>query len=62
MVEITKEPTRRKLGYNGIVNTFRLSLAYEFERYIDQGQLLQLQLHSLKSRELRLKNVGVIGK
>ena len=33
-----------------------------FERYIDQGQLLQLQLQSLKSRELRLKGVGGIGK
>ena len=35
--------------------------SHAFERYIDQGQLLQLQLHSLKSRELRLKDVGVIG-
>ena len=33
-----------------------------FERYIDQGQLLQLQLQSLKSRELRLKGAGGIGK
>ena len=35
--------------------------SHAFERYMDQGQLLQLQLHSLKSRELRLKDVGVIG-
>ena len=33
-----------------------------FERYVDQGQLLQLQFQSLKSRELRLKDVGGIGK
>ena len=33
-----------------------------FERYIDQGQLLQLQLQSLKSKELWLKDVGDIGK
>ena len=35
--------------------------SHAFERYIDQGQLLQLQLHSLKSRELRLKDVGIVG-
>ena len=35
--------------------------SHAFERYIDQGQLFQLQLHSLKSRELRLKDVGAIG-
>ena len=35
--------------------------SHAFERYLDQGQLFQLQLHSLKSRELRLKDVGAIG-
>ena len=36
--------------------------SHAFERYIDQGQLLQIQLHALKSRELRLKDAAFIGK